>query len=306
MIADGRHSAAGLAVTLVMLAAVATLLGVMLFVLQRELSAAASRRRRSQASTGWAGIRARMRRAARPTLLLVPAREPGFSKVGGLPELPACVGWPTGDLGPRIFVAQIDLAAFQPHVQLDWLPPEGRLYAFFDEERNGCPDVVRILYALEPPGPPAEPPQPPPKKWRFEERRVGFMKFNSVPSPDWLEVDYATLGDQLDDEAWSTFEDCDLGEEIEHRIGGYPTEIQGGQMALECEYMRRGLTRDYNDDVPDAIRRAAREWRLLLQIDSDPALNMNWWDGGRLYVFVRAKDAARGEFSKTVTITQTH
>lgn len=262
--------------------------------------------RNSEAAGAWRAALARMRRAVRPTLLLVPARDPGFSKIGGKPNLPSQTPWPTGDLGPRIFVAQIDLAAFQPHVQLDWLPSEGRLYAFFDDERNGCPDVVRILYALEPPGPPAEPPQPAPDKWRFEERRVGFMKFNSVPSLDWLEVDYATLGDHAEDEAGGTFEDCDLGEEIEHRIGGYPAEIQGGQMAIECEYMRRGLTRDYNDDVPDAIRRAAREWRLLLQIDSDPALNMNWWDGGRLYVFVRARDALRGDFSKTVTITQTH
>ncbi|MFN9848749.1 MAG: DUF1963 domain-containing protein, partial [Alphaproteobacteria bacterium] len=78
------------------------------------------------------------------------------------------------------------------------------------------------------------------------------------------------------------------------------------QMQIECEYLWRGQTRDYREDVPETIRVAARQWRLLLHIDSDPALNMNWWDGGRLYVFIRTRDARRGDFSKIVTITQTY
>ena len=77
-------------------------------------------------------------------------------------------------------------------------------------------------------------------------------------------------------------------------------------MALECEHLHRGITRNYAASVPDAIRRASWQWRLLLQIDSDPAIRMKWWDAGRLYVFVRARDAKRGDFSKTVTITQAH
>lgn len=70
---------------------------------------------------------------------------------------------------------------------------------------------------------------------------------------------------------------------------------------------RRGSERrDYRQPVPETIRVASRQWCLLLQIDSDPALKMNWWDGGRLYVFIRARDAKRGDFSKIVTVTQTH
>ncbi len=250
-------------------------------------------------------LRARIRRALKPAVLLIPAQEAVFSKIGGAPELPEGLAWPIGERSPRVFLAQIDLAAFRAHVDIDWLPSEGRLYFFFDDERNGFADVVRVLDSLDPPGPPANRPGEPPTRWRFNERRVGFMPFDSEPSLDWLGVNYAVLPKDWDVEAGPLFGD-DLGDEIDHHIGGYPGEIQGGEMAIECEYMRRGLERDYDDEVPDAIRRAAREWRLLLQIDSDPALNMNWWDGGRLYVFIRAKDAARGDFSKTVTITQTH
>lgn len=73
-------------------------------------------------------------------------------------------------------------------------------------------------------------------------------------------------------------------------------------MHVECERMRRGLPE--GAEVTDAILRAARQWRLLLQVDSDDALKMNWGDGGRLYVFVREADARKADFSKTVTLTQ--
>jgi uncharacterized protein YwqG len=264
------------------------------------------RRARNRRSTGKSFVRSRMRRLARPTLLLTPAKVSGFSKLGGLPDLPSDQPWPVGEREPRAFVAQIDLGAIQPHVNLDWLPTDGRLYAFFDDERNGAADCVQIIHSLAPPAPAAEPPAPISKRWCFSERRIAFMKFDSVPSFDWLEIEPGTV-DFDDCELETLRNDLDLfGDEIEHRIGGYPGEIQSTQMALDCEYMRRGNHRDWSNDVPDTIRRAAREWRLLLQIDSDPALNMNWWDAGRLYVFIRARDAKRGNFSKTVTITQTH
>ena len=240
---------------------------------------------------------------ARPTLLLVPTKSPGFSKVGGLPELPSGISWPTGEKEPPAFVAQIDVAAFRAHGGFDWLPEAGRLYVFFDDWLNGAAGCGKVILSLDPPG--AETPAPValPKNRRFGERRVGFMRFTSLPSEDWLDEEWSR---KVDGEDWDLLKDCDFGDEIEHRIGGYPSEIQGGQMGLECEYLHRGLTRDYAEPVPDAIRRASWQWRLLLQIDSDSALNMNWWDAGRLYVFVRARDAKRGDFSKTVTITQTH
>jgi uncharacterized protein YwqG len=249
-------------------------------------------------------LRARLKRLSRPTLLLIPAKTPGFSKVGGLPELPIGIGWPHHEAGPCAFVAQIDLGAFSAHGGFEWLPEKGRIYLFFDDDRNGAPNCGRVIYTNEPAGQEATPPAALAKARRFGERRVGFMRFVSLPSEDWLGEQWP-YGD-ADVEGWRLAQDAELGDEIEHRIGGYPSEIQGGQMAVECEYLWRGKTPDYREDVSDAIRRASRQWRLLLQIDSDPALGMNWWDAGRLYVFVRARDAKRGDFSKTVTITQTY
>jgi uncharacterized protein YwqG len=76
-------------------------------------------------------------------------------------------------------------------------------------------------------------------------------------------------------------------------------------MGLECEYLARGLQPEYRDPPPNILR-ASKTWRLLLQIDSDPALKMNWGDAGRLYVFIRQKHAEAGDFSKTVTLSQSH
>src|SRR5262245_11537341 len=99
-------------------------------------------------------VLARIRRLIRPTLLLTPAREAGFSKLGGDPELPDGVEWPDGRAGPRTFLAQIDLAAFRPHGGPEWLPEHGRFYAFYDREGHGFPDVVRMLYSTDAPGVP--------------------------------------------------------------------------------------------------------------------------------------------------------
>lgn len=248
-----------------------------------------------------AALRARMKRLARPTLLLVNTTSPGFSKVGGLPELPAGMTWPTGAREAPAFVAQIDLESLREHVVFDWLPETGRLYLFFDDWLNGAPNCGRVVFTREAPGPPLDFPPDLARKRRFGERRVGVREFMSFPSQDWLNENWPANID------WTGLaERADFGGAVEHRVGGYPSEIQGGQLALECEHLWRGRTMDYSLPVPDAIRHAARQWRLLIQIDSDDALSMNWWDGGRLYVFIRARDAKRGDFSKTVTITQTH
>jgi uncharacterized protein YwqG len=250
-------------------------------------------------------LRGLMRRMARTTLLLAPSQHGVFSTLGGNPEMPSAVPWPQGEKQSLAFLAQVDLAEARPSRGPDWLPAEGRLYAFYDDLRGGAPDQVRILFSTEPPGPPAEPPPTLPVKWRFPERRAAFLPFTSIPSLDWLGVDLAELDvsdEELDELAEAP--DRPFGDELQHRIGGYPSEIQSGRMGLECEYLARGLKPER--EPPPNILRASKTWRLLLQIDSDPALKMNWGDAGRLYVFVRQKHAEAGDFSKTVTLSQSY
>lgn len=264
--------------------------------------------RRRPLSPSEAGrLRGRMRRMARPTLLLTPTRTPGFSKLGGEPEMPIGSVWPTGDYGPLAFVAQLDLAEVRAAGGPDWLPETGALHVFDDDRRYGFPDHLRAVFSPQDERAPLPFPRELHKRRRFGERRVGFLRATSLPSLDWLGVELGELN--VSDEEWYELieaPNAEFGDELQHRVGGYPDEIQSSRMALECEYLARRLKWDYGAEIPEAIRRASRSWRLLLQVDHDPALGMKWGDAGRLYLFIREHHARAGDFSKTVSIWQTH
>jgi uncharacterized protein YwqG len=222
--------------------------------------------------------------------------------------MPEGVDWPSSEGRPRAFLAQLDLAEVRAVSGPEWLPEEGHIYAFYDDQGAGCADHTTIVFSAEAAGPTRDWPATLPAKLRFLERRASFLAFRSIPSPDWLGIDLDDLDlsdndrDELADMAGE-----DFGDELQHRIGGYPSEIQPARMGLECEHLARGLAPpEWGAEVPPAIERAAKSWRLLLQIDSDPALKMNWGDGGRLYVFIREKHALAGDFSKTVSLFQTY
>lgn len=248
-------------------------------------------------------LRARIGHMARDALLLVSAQSSDFSKIGGYPELPAGAAWPSGKDGPLAFVCQLDLEVLRAEGQFDWLPDSGRIYLFFDDALNGEAGCGKIIFSHERPGAEQLPPRAVAKDRRFAERRVAFKRIKSFPSEDWLGEAWPA---EFSETALETLKAADIGDQPDHRVGGYPDEIQNSQMALECEHLHRGLNYDYRTPPPDDIRQASRQWRLLMQIDSDSDLKMNWWDGGRLYVFARARDLKRGDFSKTVTITQTY
>lgn len=235
-----------------------------------------------------------------PSLVLTVTGEPGFSKIGGAPELADDLTWPVGEKGARIFLAQLDLAEVKRWGGAEWLPSSGRIYAFADDERGGFSDHVVILASLLEP----HAPQTVSPGRTFRERRVEGRSYTSFPSPEWLGVD-GVEGDQkgLDE---FVIEPEPAGREGMHRVGGFPSEIQGGRLSIECEHLSRGQNYSYADPIPAEIEEAAKSWRMLLQIDSDLDLKMNWWDSGRFYIFIREEDARAGDFSKTVTISQTY
>lgn len=257
-------------------------------------------------------IRRKMKREARTTLLLGDADTPGFSKLGGDPELPAGVTWPSNERGPLSFLAQVDLAQVHASGGPDWLPQTGAIYVFAEADGGGgdgrAAVVLRApaLPKVEATSPPADLPK---FGARFEERRVALQTFTSLPSLDGLGVDVQEMDveddelDELSDLPTSEFPDVPL-----HRLGGHPNEIQDSRMALECELGRRGLDTAamFEGDLEPKILRASKAWRLLFQIDSDPDIGMMWGDTGMLYVFIREADARAGDFSRTWLISQSH
>jgi uncharacterized protein YwqG len=252
-----------------------------------------------------ARILARMKTMAAPTLLMKAAAS-GFSKLGGDPELPRGMDWPIGPDGALAFLAQVDLAAARDAGGPDWLPPKGALYVFGDE-RFGMRDQIRIVFSTAEAGPHCEPPANQKRGWRRPERRVGFSAHPSLPSLDWLGEDVREIDlSDGDLEELSDLPGLELGDAPHHRLGGYPIEIQEEQLPISAEYEARGLESRASTPVPPDIEQAAADWRMLIQIDSDPGLKMNWGDGGQFYVLIREQDARAGDFSQTVTLSQTY
>lgn len=251
-------------------------------------------------------ILGQMKAMAAPTLMMRTSESPGFSKLGGEPDLPPGIEWPVGPLGPMGFLLQIDLRAAREAGGPDWLPAEGSLWAFLDD-RWGDPDQVRVLYG--PPG--ARTPTPPPigvrRARRYRERFVDFSAHQSCPSLDWMGADVRRI--EVSDEERDRLAELfgDLGDAPHHRIGGYPEEIQEINMPVAAECAVQGL--DYAtlaEPPPEDLREAAGHWRLLFQIDYDSDLKMKWGDGGHIYVLIREADAWSGDVSRTVTLSDTY
>lgn len=230
-----------------------------------------------------------------PTVFLTPCSSPGFSKLGGEPELPDLEPWPQGLRGPMAFLAEIDLAAAHAAAAIAWLPDEGRLFLFHDPNSLGSTTLVHSKAATGPKRP------IPRGTIRHPERRVGFLAAMSYPSDDWLDLPLDRVDCEAVDERLAALAPTPEGPR--HRMGGYPDEIQGGCLRRECEWAARGLGPDPERD-PQDIEEGSRSWRLLFQIDSDADLKIAFGDGGSLYVFIREEDARLGDFSRTVTIFQ--
>ena len=260
---------------------------------------AASRRGADQGATSgspdFQRTRDRMMRERTQALAIRAAPSaPSLSKVGGEPS-GHFASWPRGQDGARMgFVLQLDLTEVRAAGGPAWLPDRGLLAVFHSETDRGRPSQVRVVRA--------DAPDVLVDARPTDGQAVAFEPTSSLPSLDWLDIDPATLelsGSELDELADLPARGDAAGPE--NRIGGFPSEHQSGSMAMACERHRRGEDGAYPDEE---ISRSAREWRLLLQLDCDPALGLSWRHGGRLYVFIRERDALRGDFASTVTLVQ--
>ena len=81
-----------------------------------------------------------------------------------------------------------------------------------------------------------------------------------------------------------------------------------GEMEFECECQAKGVFEAYQLELEDPrrieLQRSAKDWRLLLQLDSDEALGFTWGDAGRLYFWIREEDLLRSHFEDVVCVLQ--
>ncbi|HTJ70585.1 MAG TPA: YwqG family protein [Actinospica sp.] len=237
--------------------------------------------------------------------------------LGGEPELPADVAWPTWEgHGPLSFVAAID-CALVPGDALDIpFPDSGTLLFFYDDGLGentvayNDPDSVingtRVLHI--PAGTETGVRSAPEDVDPFPRLDLGGELIATIPDNENAAL-IAAYGDPDDPVDYCDYPTTDpdgqgfwdaltafrRDHSPHHRVGGYALPVQGSVEPEGATVFHPG------DDEQDVAARKLLASRLvlLIQIDTDARTQMGWGDEGRLYWLISREDLAAGRFERT-------
>lgn len=237
----------------------------------------------------------------------------GASKLGGHPDLPADLSWPTLKKQPQAFLAQIRLADVQAFDSEKRLPPRGMLWFFYDatqqtfgeqpEDRAGwtifftADPAPRLQRQPTPVGLPAASLFPTCALTPNNELTLALQPELEIPNCDWSDVEQQAYENVL--EILHPPEERALPH---HRLLGYPDTIQD-DMREQCQLISNGVT-DSDDPRAEKLLAGASDWQLLLQIDSDASAKMRWGNNGMLYYWIRQVDLQSRRFDKSWLVLQ--
>jgi uncharacterized protein YwqG len=212
-------------------------------------------------------------------------------------------------------LCQIDLAQVANIYPESLLPKSGQVYFFYDRKQGTWgfdPKDIgawKVIYSDEKFSDliPTVTPADLGKDDIFKDK---FIKLELISTyPDVMDecIDRIGLNDSQA-EAYIEFCSAALGDNPEHHLFGYPGPIQSNDMDLECQLVSSGIYigKEYNMDDPKikALSDGRKDWRLLLQLDSDDEAGMMWGDGGRLYFWIKEDDLKQKNFDKCWMILQ--
>ncbi|MCW5822378.1 MAG: DUF1963 domain-containing protein [Cyanobacteria bacterium TGS_CYA1] len=238
----------------------------------------------------------------------------GSSRMGGVvADVPESFEWPvwknseSNELHHLDFIAQInlnDIAKFEANKHL---PPKGMLYFFyviedgpwgFDPKDKGS---SRIFYY---PGP-VDSLQRRIPPITMEETFACSLTFSEA----WT-VKNSLYGVETDDEDTEDIMNLihQISEDaLEHQMFGNPIVIQN-EMEEECQLVTNGIYcgdgTGYGSEKAKELQPGIKDWKLLLQIDSDENPGWMWGDVGRIYFWIREADLEALEFDKAWMIFQ--
>lgn len=240
----------------------------------------------------------------------------GASKFGGCPDLPPEMTWPHYNGTPMALIAQINFAETYPFDRENRLPNTGILYLFYEAESEPWgydPEHKNAFFV------------------HYFTGDIRTLERRAKPShlPEVSDFDAAALHFSQDDNIPSIndnlMQDVELSDEQEIAYGNWldsqpslsskllgHADILQNEMTVECQFVTHGI---YCGDNSDIERRdeqelaahiaAARDWVLLLQIDSEEGdCGMMWSDSGRLYLWIHKDDLAACRFDKSWLILQ--
>lgn len=248
----------------------------------------------------------------------------GSSRLGGYPDLPMGMDWPKGDWNrPLSFVAQINLEELRDiYIDINF-PRYGILY-FFAEYGNedfgtkkSHSKKFRVIYTNDPKN--TSPFYPNSNQDRhfqiFKEYSVNFQTKHGLPSSSSDFIFNLFAEKHNDHNRYELM--VPRGENNHHKMFGHPSVLQSDIEEI-CEAIYRGYDYDndllwrsfnyrdkYNQELVNSIESEAKNWILLLQVDSDPRLNINWsGNSGRIFYCIRRRDLEKGNFSHVWCVQQ--
>jgi uncharacterized protein YwqG len=259
--------------------------------------------------------RAYLNTLKQPAIALRKSGVETFSRMGGLPALPADMAWPEWKGEPLAFLCQLDLHEIPQDCARNGLPASGVLYFFYNQEQQTWgfdpkdKGSWQVAYSARPSQECVERPAPAglSSDYVYPEKYLMFAALETLP--DWQDarIDALKLNDTQADEYIDMCSAVFQGEPA-HHLFGYPNPVQGNDMELECQLVSNGLycgdASGYHDPRAKQLENGRSDWLLLLQLDSDDAAGMMWGDCGMLYFWIRQSDLAAARFDNSWMILQ--
>jgi uncharacterized protein YwqG len=236
------------------------------------------------------------------------------TRIGGIPDLPEGLDWPRHHGKSLAFISQVNLEEI-PRTSFDSpFPATGVLYFFYDSEQSTWgfdpkdKGSWRVLYSANVPdvSTEAQYPEDVPEHARYEPRPLEVTVGKSIPEPMEMVMSSGLPEDKQDLvlDLYGRYSEYGLPK---HQLLGYPMPGQG-DMQLECQLVSHGLycgdETGYNDPRAKELEAGARDWQVLLQVDTHEDAGMMWGDCGRLYFWIRKDDLINRNFDATWMILQ--
>jgi uncharacterized protein YwqG len=233
----------------------------------------------------------------------------GASKLGGNPDLPSGIPWPTWGGRPLDLLLQLDLTEVPRNLVDDALPERGWLYFFYDIERNPWGFDVshrggwRVLFYDGSLTNLQRRQRPDSTEARLRPCKLYFF--------EGIYVNWPSLKDEKSLSDLHSLTNEGLFEaQVEisgHQILG---NTHGGQgdMQEECQLASNGIYLGggggpvFDQVKADQVRSGIKDWRLLLELSSDENADLEWTAYGTLYFWIREEDLRNCEFSNVWAI----
>jgi uncharacterized protein YwqG len=281
-------------------------------------------------NTGLSRVAAQLEQLALPSIHMVSVRAQenslplGVSRLGGLPDLPPDTAWPTWKNIPLAFIVQINLAEVHPLESMDLLPTSGMLYFFYDADhvpvgydpawRGGWQvlyydgELSRLQRVPVPTALLEKEPTWMPKGQHYATCTLMFSLEMTLPPVNSTYVDALKLSRQERHAYWNVLSMLEQRTSAPlHRLLGHPDALQG-DMQTESQLVSHGLYlgNGWPEDRArvEQLLSGAYDWRLLLQLDTDPEAEMLWGIEGRCYFWIQAEALRKHHFENAWFIMQ--